>query len=72
MAKIGRNITFVGDSFIYAGTTGEGGNDTFALIMPGLRFNGKRGGAFQVGVAAIAANGMTIPVPTVGWFKAIN
>ena len=72
MAKIGRNVTLVGDSFIYAGTTGEGGRDSFALIMPGLRFNGKRGGAFQVGLATLVVDGMTVPVPTVGWFKAIN
>ena len=74
MVKIGKRVTFVGDSFIYAGQSGEGGNDTFALIMPGLRFNGKRGGAFQIGVGGLIAQGevMPVPVPMFGWFKAIN
>ena len=74
MVKLGRRVTFVGDSFIYAGTAGEQGSDTFALIMPGLRFDGKRAGAFQIGVGGLIAQGevMPVPIPMFGWFKAIN
>lgn len=74
MAKIDQRITFVFDSFIYLGTTGEDNGDSFALFMPGFRFNSRGGGAFQMGVGALMVQGELIPapMPVFSWFKAIG
>ncbi|MEZ4777603.1 MAG: hypothetical protein R3D00_30795 [Bacteroidia bacterium] len=69
MSKIGKNVSLVGDSFIYM----EKGN-RFALIMPGLRFSDNPKRAFQIGVGMIAIDNEVIPapIPVVSWFRAIN
>ncbi|MEZ4829705.1 MAG: hypothetical protein R3C61_25985 [Bacteroidia bacterium] len=69
MAKVGKNMSFVGDSFIYMA---EG--DKFALIMPGLRFSDNPKRAFQIGVGMIVVDNEVIPspIPVVSWFRALN
>lgn len=64
MVKLGKSISLVGDSFIYAGP------NPVALIMPGLRFSRNPGRAFQFGLAGIIFEGEAIPfpIPTLGWF----
>lgn len=64
LAKIGERISFVGDSFIYAG------KDPFAIIIPGLRFSRNRKGAFQFGFAGLVIEGEAVPfpMPFVSWF----
>ncbi|MCK4749331.1 MAG: hypothetical protein KAT15_19895 [Bacteroidales bacterium] len=67
MARIGKNISFVGDSFIYAG------ENPFAIVMPGLRFSRTERKAFQFGFAGIIFEGEAIPfpIPVLGWFLKI-
>ncbi|MCK5135595.1 MAG: hypothetical protein KAR19_07390 [Bacteroidales bacterium] len=67
MVKLGKNISLVGDSFIYAG------ENPFAIIMPGLRFSRSERKAFQFGFAGIIIEGEAIPfpIPMLGWFLKI-
>jgi hypothetical protein len=64
LLKITKKISFVGDSFIYAK---EG---SFAIIVPGIRVSNKPNRAFQMGFAAVYAEGEMIPmpIPMVSWF----
>jgi hypothetical protein len=64
MVRLGKSVSLVGDSFIYAG------EDPVALIMPGLRFSRNEGRAFQFGLAGIVFQGEAIPfpIPVLGWF----
>lgn len=66
-ARLGERVSFVGDSFIYAK------QDVVAIIVPGLRFDNTKGGAFQFGLGGLMINGDIIPfpVPFLSWFVAI-
>jgi hypothetical protein len=66
-ARLGERISFVGDSFIYAK------EDVVAIIVPGLRFDNSKGGAFQFGLGGLVVNGDVIPfpVPFISWFVKI-
>jgi hypothetical protein len=64
LARLSNKVSFVGDSFIYA-------KDEFvAVVVPGLRFDRKNGGAFQFGFGGVIFNGEIIPapIPIVSWF----
>jgi hypothetical protein len=67
MVRLGKNISFVGDSFIYAGP------DPAFVIIPGLRFSRTERKAFQIGLAGAVFEGQAIPfpIPMVGWFLKI-
>lgn len=66
-ARLGERISFAGDSFIYAK------EDVVAIIVPGLRFDRSKGGAFQFGLGGLVVNGEVVPfpVPFVSWFVKI-
>ena len=65
--RLGKNISFVGDSFIYAGP------NPFAIVMPGIRFSRSERKAFQFGFAGVIFEGQAIPfpIPVLGWFLKI-
>lgn len=67
MVRLGKNISLVADSFIYAG------ENPFALVMPGLRFSRTERKAFQFGFAGVIVEGEAIPfpIPVLGWFLKI-
>jgi hypothetical protein len=73
MAKIGKKISIVFDSFIAPIT----GNNQYgvALIIPGLRFQTESDRAFQFGFAGVGFNDgsgfefLPLPVPIVSWFR---
>lgn len=67
MARLSKNISLVGDSFIYAG------ENPFAIIMPGLRFSRTDNKAFQFGFAGVVFEGdaIPVPIPVLGWFLKI-
>ncbi|MEE4214146.1 MAG: hypothetical protein V2I34_03705, partial [Bacteroidales bacterium] len=63
--RLGSNLYFVGDSFIYLGET------PFTVIVPGLRFERPfKRSSIQVGIGGIVADGEAIPVPLplFSWF----
>jgi hypothetical protein len=65
MFRIGKDISFVLDTFIYLE------DPVFAIIVPGLRFiRPLKRTSLQFGFAAIAAEGELVPVPTpvMSWF----
>ena len=63
--RITDKVSFVGDSFIFL-KKGEG----FAIIVPGIRVSRKPERAFQIGFAALSADGemVPIPIPMLSWF----
>ncbi len=63
--KLTEKVYFVGDSFIYLK-----GDNNFAILVPGIRVSRKVDRAFQIGLAAVRAEGETIPVPVpiISWF----
>ena len=67
MVRLGKNISFVGDSFIYAGP------DPAFIIIPGLRFSRTERKAFQIGLAGAVFEGQAVPfpIPMIGWFLKI-
>ena len=67
MVRISDRVSFVGDSFIYAR------DGVVAVLVPGLRFQKKSGGAFQFGLGGLVVEGDVIPVPSpiVSWFVKI-
>ena len=67
MLRLGKNVSLVGDSFIYAG------EQTIALIIPGLRFSRRERSAFQFGFAGLISSEESIPypIPMVAWFLKI-
>jgi len=67
MVRLGKNISLVGDSFIYAGS------DFAALFIPGLRFSRNESRAFQFGFAGAYGDGQFVPfpIPMLGWFLKI-
>jgi hypothetical protein len=64
LAKLSDKLSFVGDSFIYAK------DEVWAIVVPGLRFDRKKGGAFQFGFGGVIFNGevVPVPIPIVSWF----
>lgn len=68
MAPLNDKFNFVFDSFIVSGT---GNDDGGALLIPGLRLQTNQDKAFQIGFAAIAADGELIPfpLPMLQWFR---
>ncbi|MBA7585367.1 hypothetical protein ES708_27342 [subsurface metagenome] len=69
MAKVGKNISLVFDSFIMPNL---GGNNTgFALLIPGIRIQEKSNKAFQFGFAGLVVDGdlMPFPIPMIQWYK---
>lgn len=64
MVRLGKSVSLVGDSFIYAG------ENPVALVIPGLRFSRNEGRAFQFGLAGVVYEGKAIPfpIPVLGWF----
>ena len=67
MVRLGRNVSLVGDSFIYAGPNAA------ALIIPGLRFSRNERKAFQFGFAGAVIEGELVPfpIPMLSWFLKI-
>jgi hypothetical protein len=67
LARLSNKVSFVGDSFIYAK------EDVVAVVVPGLRFDRKNGGAFQFGFGGVIFNGEIVPapIPIVSWFVKI-
>jgi hypothetical protein len=67
LARLSNKVSFVGDSFIYAK------DEVVAVVVPGLRFDRKNGGAFQFGFGGVIFNGELIPapIPIISWFVKI-
>lgn len=67
MVRLGKNVSFVGDSFILATES------PLVLIIPGLRFSRSERKAFQFGFAGIIYEGKAIPfpIPMLSWFLKI-
>ncbi len=66
-ARLSERVSFTGDSFIYAK------EDVVAIIVPGLRFDRSKDGAFQFGLGGLVVNGEVVPfpVPFVSWLVKI-
>ena len=64
LARLSNKVSFVGDSFIYAK------DEVVAVVVPGLRFDRKNGGAFQFGFGGVIFNGeiFPAPIPIISWF----
>lgn len=64
MARLSDRVSVIGDSFIFAE------DNLVAVVVPGLRFDRKNGGAFQFGLAGLVINGdvLPFPVPFLSWF----
>ncbi len=62
-ARLGERVSFVGDSFIYAK------DGVVAVLVPGLRFDRNKGGAFQFGLGGLIVDGEVVPfpVPMLSW-----
>jgi hypothetical protein len=67
LARLSDKVSFVGDSFIYAK------DEVVAIVVPGLRFDRKNGGAFQFGFGGAILNGdiIPVPIPILSWFVKI-
>lgn len=67
LARLSNKVSFVGDSFIYAK------DEVVAVVVPGLRFDRKNGGAFQFGFGGVIFNGeiVPVPIPIISWFVKI-
>lgn len=64
LARLSDRVSFVGDSFIFAQ------ENIVAIVIPGLRFDRKKGGAFQFGLAGLVINNdvAPFPIPFLSWF----
>jgi hypothetical protein len=65
LVRLGKNVHFVGDSFIYLG------DNSFAILIPGIRFERPfRRSSIQVGLGGVIFDGQAIPlpVPLFSWF----
>ncbi|MCD4769977.1 MAG: hypothetical protein K8R35_07415 [Bacteroidales bacterium] len=63
--RLGENIHFVGDSFIYLG------EEKFTVLVPGLRFERPyKRSSIQIGIggAIIDGEAVPIPIPVFSWF----
>ncbi|MCB9246711.1 MAG: hypothetical protein H6606_09820 [Flavobacteriales bacterium] len=69
MTKVGKKVSLVFDSFIIPQFMNDT-DETFAVFVPGLRFETKPQRAFQFGFGGVSAGGVAIPVPIpiVQWF----
>lgn len=67
MVRLGKNVSFVGDSFILATES------PLVVIIPGLRFSRSERKAFQFGFAGVIFEGEAIPfpIPMLSWFLKI-
>jgi hypothetical protein len=66
LIRVGTNVYFLVDTFIYLGK----GDAKFGVIVPGLRINRPlKRSSFQFGFAGVAAGGelMPMPIPIVSW-----
>ncbi|MEL6675612.1 MAG: hypothetical protein AAFR61_25615 [Bacteroidota bacterium] len=83
MVKVSKNLSMVGDSFIYTGGDQEVVVDgeilqenvpTTALIMLGLRYASNARNAFQFGFVSAVSDGefYQVPLPMLTWFRSIN
>lgn len=68
MAKISPKISLVFDSFILLPSENR---NSFALIIPGIRWHQSEGKAVQFGFAGLVDNGKALPfpVPMVQWYR---
>jgi hypothetical protein len=67
LLRLGNNVHFVMDSFIYLGKK----DDSFAILVPGLRFaRPMKRSSIQFGFAGIITGGETLPAPfpVLSWF----
>jgi hypothetical protein len=81
MTHLGKRISFVFDSFIvpdFQQTTTSNGytyvshrNNTVALIISGIRIQGKNGNSFQFGFAGLYMQEemVPLPIPSVQWLR---
>lgn len=62
--RISDKVSFIGDSFIYMK------KGSFAVIVPGIRITKNPNKIFQIGFAALSAEGemAPIPFPVISWF----
>lgn len=68
LAKISPKISLVFDSFI-APVNSNSDLGTFALIMPGMRFQSNSKKAFQFGFAGLYTDEEWVPIPMLQWFR---
>lgn len=68
MSKLTDKFNFVFDSFIITGSSEDKGA---ALLIPGIRIQTQENKAFQLGFAAVAADGELnpTPFPMIQWFR---
>ncbi|MCB0401180.1 MAG: hypothetical protein KDD41_03795 [Flavobacteriales bacterium] len=71
IAKLGKNTSFVFDSFFYVEDNAGSSNGVYGILIPGVRVHGKNDGAFQFGFSGLYGEGqfVPVPVPMLGWFK---
>jgi hypothetical protein len=67
MTKIGKKVSFVFDSFIYLNN-----QDTWAILIPGLRFATTDKNSFQFGFGGFVSKNNTWPVPFLSWLRVIE
>lgn len=70
MAKVGKKLSVVFDSFILL-PNDRNGQTLVALIIPGLRYHQAEGKAFQFGFTGVFAEGdlLPFPIPMVQWYR---
>ncbi len=70
ITKVGKKISLVFDSFIFP-KNNQKNSDSYALLIPGIRWQSESNKAFQFGFLAINVNGTLSPVPfpMVQWFR---
>lgn len=72
MAKVGKKISLVLDSFIVPNSSNDPSqNNGIAIIIPGLRWQTNSNAAFQLGFAGIVyeSNAEPIPIPMLQWYR---
>ena len=72
MTKISPKISFVFDSFICPDFSNK--NESFALIIPGIRWQIENKNAFQFGFSGVYFEDefLPAPIPMVQWYRKIN
>lgn len=73
IAKIGKNTSFVFDSFFYVEDNAGSNNGVYGIMIPGIRVQGRHDSAFQFGFSGLYGEGefVPVPIPMLGWFKKI-
>lgn len=72
MAKVGKKISLVLDSFIIPNTSGNSNQSNgIAIIVPGMRWQTNSNAAFQLGFAGVVYEGQAepIPIPMLQWYR---